>query len=139
MMENKKAPRPLGIPPVPKRAGLLPKRGFRIVSAVLLLAVVCGIILICKSCRKTPDASDFDGIYYIDDYTAYEFDGKGKGALCLGDTTRYVFDYSVRDDSVSLDFEDDRVTDTTYTFTLTGTSITITRPTDANSYTMTKK
>ena len=53
-----------------------------------------GIVPICRSCSKTPDASDFDGTYYIDDYTAYEFDGKGNGAMCLDGTTRYVFDYA---------------------------------------------
>ncbi len=63
-------------------------------------------ILISKVAPSTPDVSGFDGAYYIDDYTAYEFDGKGNGAMCLGGTTRYVFDYSVKDDKVSFDFED---------------------------------
>ena len=146
MMENNNVRRPVRMPPTsqkrrkaPKWKRFLSRYGFYIVSALILAAVVLGIVLICRSCSKTPDASDFDGTYYIDDYTAYEFDGKGKGAMCLGGTTRYVFDYSVKDDTVSFDFEDMHINDTTYTFALNGDTITITEISGANSYTMTKK
>lgn len=146
MMENNNVRRPVRMPPtsqkrrkVPKWKRFLRRYGFFTVSALILAVVVLGIVLICKSCSKTPDASDFDGTYYIDDYTAYEFDGKGKGAMCLGGTTRYVFDYSVKDDTVSFDFEDMHINDITYTFALNGDTITITETSGANSYTMTKK
>ena len=146
MMDNNNYRRPVRMPPtsqkrrkVPKWKRFLRRYGFYIVSALILAAVVLGIVLICRSCSKTPDASDFDGTYYIDDYTAYEFDGKGKGAMCLGGTTRYVFDYSVKDDTVSFDFEDMHINDITYTFALNGDTITITETSGANSYTMTKK
>ena len=146
MMENNNVRRPVRIPPTPQKRRTVPKwkrflrrYGFYIVSALILAAVVLGIVLICRSCSKTPDASDFDGTYYIDDYTAYEFDGKGKGAMCLGGTTRYVFDYSVKDDTVSFDFEDMKINDTSYIFILNGDTITITETNGANSYTMTKK
>ena len=146
MMENNNYRRPVRMPQtsqkrrkVPKQKRFLRRYGFYIVSALILAAVVLGIVLICRSCSKTPDASDFDGTYYIDDYTAYEFDGKGKGAMCLGGTTRYVFDYSVKDDTVLFDFEDMHINDITYTFALNGDTITITETSGANSYTMTKK
>ena len=118
--------------------------GYRlvIVAAVVLVAVAVGIILICRGCSKAPDDTSApapDGTYYIDDYTAYEFDGKGEGAICLGGTTRYDFAYSVTDDKVSFDFEDDRINDITYSFTLNGDVLTITDASGANSYTMTKK
>ena len=145
-MENNRARHLAEIPPtppkrqkVPKRKPLLHRYGFWIVSVSFLVAVMIGIALICRDCSKTPDASDFDGTYYIDDYTAYEFDGKGKGAMCLGETTRYVFDYSVQDDTVSFDFEDLRIRDTAYTFTLNGDAITITEKSGVNTYTMTQK
>ena len=132
MMENNNVRRPVRIPPtqqtrrkVPKWKRFLRRYGFYFVSALILATIVLGIVLICKSCSKTPDASSFNGTYYIDDYTAYEFDGKGKGAMCLGDTTRYVFDYSVKDDTVSFDFEDSRVKDTAYSFTVSKDTITL--------------
>ena len=110
---------------MPKWKRFLRRYGFYIVSALILAVVVLGIVLICKSCSKTPDTSDFDGTYYIDDYTAYEFDGKGKGAMCLGDTTRYVFDYVIKDDEISFDFEDSRVKDAAYSFTVDKSTITL--------------
>ena len=132
MMESNNYRRPVRIPPtmqkrrkIPKWKRFLRRYGFYIVSALILAVVVLGIVLICKSCSKTPDTSDFDGTYYIDDYTAYEFDGKGKGAMCLGDTTRYVFDYVIKDDEISFDFEDSRVKDTAYGFTVNKSTITL--------------
>lgn len=132
MMENNNYRRPVRMPPTPKKRRKVPKwiqfprrYGFCIVSALILAAVVLGIVLICRSCSKTPDTSDFNGTYYIDDYTAYEFDGKGKGAMCLGDTTRYVFDYLIKDDEISFDFEDSRVKDAAYSFTVDKSTITL--------------
>lgn len=146
MMENNNYRRPVRMPPtsqkrrkVPKWKRFLRRYGFYIVSALILAAVVLGIVLICRSCSKTPDASDFNGTYYIDDYTAYEFDGKGKGAMCLGDTTRYVFEYTVKDDKISFNFEDDRVKDAAYSFTVDKSTITLTENGGTTTYTLTKK
>lgn len=126
---------------MPKWKKFLYNYGFYIICALVLAVIVLGIVLLFRGCsqNKTTDASDFNGTYYIDDYTAYEFDGKGEGAMLLGDTTRYVFDYSVKDDTVSFDFKDMHINDITYTFALNGDTITITETSGANSYTMTKK
>ena len=146
MMESNNYRRPVRIPPtmqkrrkIPKWKRFLRRYGFYIVSALILAVVVLGIVLICKSCSKTPDTSDFDGTYYIDDYTAYEFDGKGKGAMCLGDTTRYVFDYVIKDDEISFDFEDSRVKDAAYSFSINNNTITLIESGGTTSYTLTKK
>ena len=124
---------------MPKWKRFLRRYGFYIVSALILAVVVFGIILICKSCSKATDASDFNGTYYIDDYTVYEFDGKGKGAMCLGYTTRYVFDYLIKDDEISFDFEDSRVKDAAYSFTVDKSTITLTESGGTTTYTLTKK
>ena len=142
MMENNNVRRPVRIPltqQVLKWKRFLRRYRFFVVSALILAVVVLGIVLICKSCSKTPDASDFDGTYYIDDYTAYEFDGKGKGAMCLGGTTRYVFDYVIKDDEISFDFEDSRVTDAAYSFTVDKSKITLIENGGMTTYTLTKK
>ena len=146
MMENNNVRRPIRIPPtqqtrrkVPKWKRFLRRYGFYIVSALILAVVVLGIVLICKSCSKATDASDFNGTYYIDDYTSYEFDGKGKGAMCLGDTTRYVFDYLIKDDEISFDFEDSRVKDAAYSFTVDKSTITLIESGGTTSYTLSKK
>lgn len=124
---------------MPKWKRFIRRNQLYIILVLFVTAILLGIVLLCKSCSKTSGASNFDGTYYIDDYTAYEFDGKGKGALCLGDTTRYVFDYSVKENTVSFDFEDMHNNDITYTFTLNGDVITIKETSGENSYTMKKK
>lgn len=98
----------------------------RMLFALFFLAIaVLSIVMICKRCSfgKRKNASDgesdpLSGEYCIDDYTAYEFDGKGHGALCLGDTTRYVFDYTVEDSTLRLDYADVAIPDEAYTFAL---------------------
>ncbi len=145
-MKNNNRRNTASVPASPQNRRKLPKwklffhrYEYYFILVLLLATLVLGIILLCRGCSKMQNASDFDGIYYIDDYTAYEFDGKGKGAMCLGETTRYVFDYSVKNGTVSFEYEDKRINDTTYTFTLNGNTITITETNGANSYTMTKK
>ena len=145
-MKNNNRRNTASVPASPQNRRKLPKwklffhrYEYYFILVLLLATLVLGIIFLCRGCSKMQNASDFDGIYYIDDYTAYEFDGKGKGAMCLGETTRYVFDYSVKNGTVSFEYEDKRINDTTYTFTLNGNTITITETNGANSYTMTKK
>ena len=145
-MKNNNRRNTASVPTSPQNRRKLPKwklffhrYEYYFILVLLLATLVLGIIFLCRGCSKMQNASDFDGIYYIDDYTAYEFDGKGKGAMCLGETTRYVFDYSVKNGTVSFEYEDKRINDTTYTFTLNGNTITITETNGANSYTMTKK
>lgn len=146
MQENNTPRHPVRTPVTLQRKRRVPKwkmffrnYGFYIVAVTVLAFIVFGIVLICKSCSRSPDASDFDGTYYIDNYTAYEFDGNGKGAMCLGDTTRYVFDYTVKDDTVSFDFEDVRIKDSVYTFTVEDDGFTLTDTNGTASYVLKKK
>ena len=126
---------------MPKWKKFLLNYGFYIICALVLAVIVLGIVLLCRGCshNKTTDVSSFNGTYYIDDYTAYEFDGKGKGAMCLGDTTRYVFEYTVKDDRISFNFEDDRVKDTDYKYIKNDNTITLTELVGKSSYMLTKK
>lgn len=126
---------------MPKWKKFLSNYGFYIICALVLAVIVLGVVLLCRGCSqsKTTDVSSFDGTYYIDDYTVYEFDGKGKGAMCLGETTRYVFDYLIKDDEISFDFEDSRVKDAAYSFTVDKSTITLTESGGTTTYTLTKK
>lgn len=126
---------------MPKWKKFLSNYGFYIICALVLAVIVLGIVLLCRGCSqsKTTDVSSFNGTYYIDDYTVYEFDGKGKGAMCLGDTTRYVFEYTVKDDRISFNFEDDRVKDTDYKYIKNDNTITLTELVGKSSYMLTKK
>lgn len=83
--------------------------------------------------------AQFDGKYAIDSYTEYEFDGAGKGALCLGNTTRYIFDYSVHGDKVTFDYEDVKIPDMVYTYRFKGDDIIITLGDTDIEYTLAKE
>ncbi len=109
-----------------------------VIIIVALVALGAALFYMVELRHVMSGASRFDGTYAIDDYTSYEFDGKGNGAMCLGNTTKYAFDYTVKDDTVTFDFEDDRVNDTTFTFTIADGVITLTQS-DGASYTMEKK
>ena len=126
---------------MPKWKKFLLNYGFYIICALVLAVIVLGIVLLCRGCsqNKTTDVFSFNGTYYIDDYTAYEFDGKGKGAMRLGETTRYVFEYTVKDDRISFNFEDDRVKDAAYSFTASKDTITLIENGGTTTYTLTKK
>ena len=86
-----------------------------IVSLLALLFVVLIIVLICKGCSGRTDALagkwDFDGT------TAYEFDGKGSGAMLLT-LADYDFTYEIKDNQLYIDFVNESAHDATYEFSV---------------------
>lgn len=132
---SERAPTGYGKAPKPKRHKWVPI----VIVLIVLAAVAAGALFVYKDRTRPPEASDFDGLYDIDGYTAYEFDGNGGGAMCLGSTTRYAFIYTVTGDVLAFSFEDARIGDVEYTFTMDGKSVTITAADGVTSYTMTKK
>ena len=53
-----------------------------IVSLFALLIVILIVVLICKGCAGgKKDLSVLQGTWYYDQYTEYEFDGKGNAQL----------------------------------------------------------
>ena len=78
--------------------------------------IIMSIALLLSGCSsgKEPGVTDFNGTYYVDEYTAYRFDGTGEGALCLGEETEYIFHYAVAKDILFIDFEDEGASDVKY-------------------------
>ena len=91
-----------------------------IVSLLALLFVVLIIVLICKGCSGRIDALagkwDFDGT------TAYEFDGKGSGAMLLT-LADYDFTYEIKDNQLYIDFVNESAHDATYEFSVKGDTL----------------
>lgn len=91
-----------------------------IVSLLALLFVVLIIVLICKGCSGRTDALagkwDFDGT------TAYEFDGKGSGAMLLT-LADYDFTYEIKDNQLYIDFVNESAHDATYEFSVKGDTL----------------
>lgn len=102
------------------------QRKIAVVFALALVVVVLVIVLICKGCAGgSNDNADLSGVWHYDQYTEYEFDGKGKGCMCLDDSNHYEFTYKAEDGTLYLDFALDYVTDCQYTYTVNGDKLTL--------------
>lgn len=80
-----------------------------VVVLILLLAVLVGLIV--HMTRR----DELRGTWTLDQVTAYEFDGKGHGALLLPQK-HYEFDYTIDGKCLYIDFRDPTAEDTSYTY-----------------------
>lgn len=95
-------------------------------SVITLIALVVIIVLNCKSCvGSKSDPSVLQGVWHYDQYTEYEFDGKGSGCMCIEETNHYEFTYTIDGDTLKIDFALDYVTDCEYDFKLENDKLTL--------------
>lgn len=87
-----------------------------VVIGVLLMAMV-GMVFLLAGDQLT-------GTWYMDDVTAYQFNGRGKGALMLPDS-EYEFTYEVEDDILYIDFVHEGAKDAEYVFRVNGDVLTM--------------
>lgn len=92
-----------------------------IITLLVLAVLIVGIVLICKSCSAD---KSIVGTWDYDTVTVYRFDKGGKGALELPNDT-YAFTYKTAGDKLSIDFENESATDSTYTYTVTKDTLTL--------------
>lgn len=104
------------------------------------LAVIAALMIFAASAASRYLRKDvLVGIWYCDEVTAYQFDGKGDGKLILPDK-EYPFSYEIKDETLSINFESSDARDSIYTFSVEGNQLTLTR-TESNggqTYTLTK-
>jgi hypothetical protein len=88
-----------------------------------IAVIVLIIVLLCKGCTS---GDVLKGTWDLDGTTVYQFDGKGKGAMILPSNT-YFFKYTINEEekTVSIDFDDEKATDYTYSFTVDKDSLTL--------------
>jgi hypothetical protein len=102
------------------------QRKIAVVSVVALAVLILIIVLICKGCAgANNDNSDLSGVWHYDQYTEYEFDGEGKGCMCLDGSNHFEFTYKAEDGTLYLDFALDYVTDCQYAYTVDGDKLTL--------------
>lgn len=102
---------------------------------VLTLIILC-IVLFFRSCSTD---KRIVGTWDYDTVTIYRFDKNGEGALLLPNES-YAFTYSVEEDRLFIDFENESLTDHTYIFTVNGSKLTLTAEEPGNTvYVLTKK
>lgn len=87
--------------------------GWAIVGVAILLLLLM-IILFFMGCAE---GDVLKGTWDMDGTTVYQFEGDGKGAMILPSST-YTFNYTINEEekTVSIDFEDEKANDYTYTF-----------------------
>lgn len=79
---------------------------------IFILVITFAIIII--GCSK---GDVLKGTWDLDGTTVYQFDGNGKGSMILPSNT-YSFKYTISEENntVSIDFEDERATDCIYAY-----------------------
>lgn len=92
------------------------------VGIAILAVLILIIVLIVKGCSGGTDV--LKGKWDLDGTTAYEFSGEGTGALLLPNVT-YDFTYTIKDDQISIDYENESVRDGTYTFSVEEDKLTL--------------
>lgn len=108
------------------RAAMLRKRKRRrriIIICSLSLLIILMIILIIKSIQQK-NTKSLAGSWRYDEFTVYEFDSDGNGCMYLEELS-YDCTYTVKKDTLSLDFKDESVHDCTYTFSINSNTLTL--------------
>jgi len=90
------------------------KEIIKILKKIMVFMLTFSIVIVINGCSK---GDVLKGTWNLDGTTVYQFDGSGKGNMILPSNT-YSFEYTITKDKnmVSIDFEDNRVTDCIYTY-----------------------
>ena len=89
-------------------------RKWAIIGGIAVIVLI--FVLLCKGCTG---GDVLKGTWDLDGTTVYQFDGKGQGAMILPSNT-YSFKYTINEEekTVSIDFDDEKATDYTYSYTV---------------------
>lgn len=103
------------------------RRQTRISRCSILFGIIAVItIVVALICVFLMGGDVLKGTWDMDGTTVYQFDGKGEGAMILPSNT-YTFKYTINEEekTVSIDFEDEKATDYTYSYTIDKDSLTL--------------
>lgn len=96
------------------------------ISALVLLLLIVIVAVISKSCLGNKNnLAILQGVWHYDQYTEYEFDGKGNGCMCIEETNHYEFTYTIDGNTLKIDFALDYVTDCEYNFKIENDKLTL--------------
>ena len=107
---------------------------------IAVIAVISIILFKPSDTKNDPAKADaLSGSWVYDQYTKYEFDGYGKGCMCL-ENTHYEYSYKIDGNKLSMDFENEAVHDCSYTFSVKDNMLTIVggEGTSGGTYSLTK-
>ena len=111
------------------------KKKIIIFIPIWVLLIVC--IFIAISFFKQTKTDDFKGLWDIDGYTKYEFDGKGNGKLIIP-SNEYIFTYTIKDNIISIDFENEKTIDSEYEYIINKDKLELTHAQEGHKHTLKK-
>lgn len=102
-------------------------KGVAVSAVAVFVAALAAIIVfsVNSSSKSAENTKQLGGVWYYDAYTEYEFDGNGNGCMCIDETNHYEFKYTVKGDTLKIDYVPDYVGDCEYTFKLQGDKLTL--------------
>ena len=95
-----------------------------IIGMVVGFDILVGIVIMYAGGIIGSHAEVVAGTWKYDDYMSFEFDGKKKGYMYLGDL-EYDYTYKVRRNKLKLDFTDEAVEDCVYKFDIIENTLTL--------------
>ena len=104
-----------------RRRRRLRRRVYRVLLAVLAVVLVLSAAMIARGALK---GDGLKGSWALEEGTVYEFDGKGGGTLRLP-MGSHDFSYTTEQNLLTLDFAEDSATDSSYSFSVDGKSLTL--------------
>lgn len=95
------------------------RRNFIFAFAAFFVLLIVLIVLLCRGCSdENEQLKELQGCWYYNEYTEYEFDGKGNGRMFYEKNKAFEYTYIIKENIVYLDFELEYVTDCQYTYTV---------------------
>jgi hypothetical protein len=112
-------------------------------SLIIIIATIVIVSIFIFKPKDKPNSSTPDiisGTWVYDQYIKYEFDGQGKGCMCL-ENIHYEYSYKINDNILSMDFKNEAVHDCSYTFEVDGNNLTFVggEGTTGGTYLLTKQ
>ena len=108
------------------------KQTFKIILIILIvliiaIAVVVSIAIINNKNTNTTDNNStniLEGTFIYNENVKYEFNSNSKGAM-YDNETKYQYTYSIEENTLKMDFENEAVHDATYTFNIENDTLTL--------------
>lgn len=102
-----------------------------LIIGIIIIAIIAILLLISRITKNS-----FLGTWITDGGTIYEFKEKNVGVMKTS-LSEYKFTYKIKDDVLSIDFEEENVIDTNYKYSFENNKCILTS--DRGNFTFTKK
>lgn len=100
------------------------KKSLWISLLIIIIVIIVIVIAIVNNRNEDEYNSNLNGTFIYNANVRYEFGEDGKGAM-YDNGTEYRYNYSIEENILKLDFENENVRDATYTFNIENDILTL--------------